>query len=138
MRRKSLTVEKILIELGKRVLAKKGEDVVVIDVRGLCSYADYLIIASARSTRQAKAVAEYVIEESTKIGIKPLGSEGLSYGNWVLLDFADIVVHIFYKPVREYYELEGIWADAKKTWIQNERDLKQLAPPRRRMSQKGA
>jgi len=136
VRRKSLSVEKVLVELGKWVLAKQGEDLAVIDVKGLCSYADYLIIASARSTRQAKAIAEYLIEESPKIGVKPLGSEGLNYGNWVLLDFADIVVHIFYKPVREYYELEGLWADAKGFEINDEKDLKQFIPSKRRASRK--
>lgn len=108
----------------------------MIDVRGICSYADYIMIASARSTRQAKAIAEYVMEEAAKVGVKPLGAEGIEHGNWVLLDYSDIVIHIFYKPVREYYELEGLWADAKMTWVNDEKELKQFLPVKRRASKK--
>ena len=117
-------------------MAKKGQDLLIIDVKGICSYADYVVVASARSTRQVKAVAEHLSGELKKSGIRPLGTEGVDHGNWALLDYSDVIVHIFYAPVREYYELEGIWADAERVWIEEEKDLLELTRRRRKASRK--
>ena len=130
------SVEKLLFEAGKLILSKKGQELVVIDVRGLCSYADYILVASARSTRQVKALAEHLRDELGKAGVKPLGTEGIEYGNWALLDYDEVIVHIFYAPVREYYEIEGIWADAERIWIEDESELAELARIRRTRSRK--
>ena len=93
---------------------KKASDILLLDVRGLCSYADFFIISSAPSERQAAAIARSVDDGLRRGGVKPLSVEGLKQGNWALLDFGDIVVHVFLDTARDYYDLEGFWTDAKK------------------------
>ena len=80
---------------------------------GLTIIADYFVICSGDSTTQVKAIAESIEKEFSSAGIKPLGIEGLNYGHWVLLDYGDVVVHVFEKETREYYNLEKLWMDAK-------------------------
>lgn len=95
-------------------LAKLAYDVVILDVGGLCSYTDAIIVCHGTSTRQAATVAEYVIERMKKEKVYPLGREGEREGQWVVIDYGDVVMHIFYEPVRAYYDLEGVWADAPR------------------------
>lgn len=75
--------------------------------------ADYFVICSGDSTTQVKAIAESIEKEFSGKDIKPLGIEGLNYGHWVLLDYGDVVVHVFEKETRAYYNLEKLWMDAK-------------------------
>lgn len=95
------------------VKGKKAADVVVLDVRKLTSYSDVLIIASGSSSRQVSAIGEHVRRELKKQSIKPLGMEGLREGQWVLMDYGHVIIHIFYEEVRKFYDLEGLWVDAK-------------------------
>lgn len=98
---------------------KKGFDVVAIRVKEIVQYTDYMVIASARSERQAIAAADAVEDEVRKqLGQKVIGEEGRRTGRWVLLDYGDIVVHVFHKPVRAYYELERLFADAPRLALQ--------------------
>jgi ribosome-associated protein len=92
----------------------KALDVVVLDVRQVASFADSFIICSGRSHRQVTAMAEHIEQELKSQGIKLLGLEGLREGHWVLMDFGDVIIHIFYEPVRTFYDLEGLWSDAKR------------------------
>ena len=96
------------------VLGMKVLDVVILDVRGLASFADTFIICSGRSHRQVSAIAEFVEQHLKGQGIKPLGVEGLREGHWVLMDYGDVVIHVFYEPIRTFYDLEGLWSDAKR------------------------
>jgi ribosome-associated protein len=95
-------------------LEKKGLEPVLLEVRELCSYASYLLLVSGRSDRQVDAIAEHIRETLGKRGLRPLGVEGLASGHWALLDFGDLIVHIFHHPVREHYDLEGLWIDAPR------------------------
>ncbi|MFQ5586235.1 MAG: ribosome silencing factor [Thermodesulfobacteriota bacterium] len=95
-------------------LTKQAEDLIIIDIGRLSSIADYLFVCSGTSDRQVQAVSRYILDELEKEGIRPLGTEGVDEGRWALLDYGDIVVHIFLDPVREYYDLEGLWADAPR------------------------
>ena len=90
----------------------KAMDVVILEVAGLSGFADYFIMASGRSTRQVTAVAEHIRRTLKSAGVRALGSEGLRQGGWVLLDYGDVVVHVFHRPVREFYDLESLWGDA--------------------------
>ncbi len=90
-----------------------------MQVKGLCSFADYFIVCSGTSHRQVLALAQYLQEALAKAGVKPLGVEGLEEGNWVLLDYNDVVIHIFLHPLREFYDLEGLWAEAVKLRVEN-------------------
>lgn len=93
---------------------KKAKDIVALDVRSLASFTDYFIICSATSRRQVQALAQHLEEELATQGIKPLGVEGAQEGLWILLDFNDVVVHIFHQPWREFYDLEGLWLEAPR------------------------
>jgi len=98
----------------KAALAMKAIDVVVLDVRELASFADTFIICSGRSHRQVSAIAEFIEHHLKEQGITPLGVEGLQEGHWVLMDYGDVVIHVFYEAVRIFYDLEGLWSDAKR------------------------
>jgi ribosome-associated protein len=98
----------------KAAAGRKSEHVVVLDVHRLTSLADVFIVCSGRSNRQVSAIGEYVVATLKKNGIKPLSVEGLKEGQWVLLDYGDVIIHIFYEALREFYDLEGLWADAQR------------------------
>ncbi|NQT10567.1 MAG: ribosome silencing factor [Desulfobacteraceae bacterium] len=102
----------------KAVTGKKAIDPVVLDVRGLTSIADFFIICSGSSNRQVMAIAEFIQIYLKKHGIKPLGIEGIKEGHWILLDYGDVIIHVFYEPLRSFYDLEGLWTDAKRVTIQ--------------------
>ncbi|MFC5413405.1 ribosome silencing factor [Dongia soli] len=87
----------------------KAEDIVSIDLRGKSSIADYMVIATGRSSRQLAAMAQHLDEKLTKLGIKDVAIEGMTQGDWVLLDGGDVVVHLFRPEVREFYNLEKMW-----------------------------
>ena len=96
------------------VLGKKAEDILILDVRGLTSIADFFILCSGRSNRQVKAIADSIVVDLKKHKIKPLSVEGTAEGHWVLLDYGHVIIHVFYEPVREFFDLEGLWMDAKR------------------------
>lgn len=98
----------------KAVLGMKALDVVVLDLQGLTSFADSFIICSGRSHRQVSAIAEFVEQNLKAKGIKPLGIEGLREGHWVLMDYGDVVIHVFFEPIRIFYDLESLWSDARR------------------------
>lgn len=94
-------------------LGKKAEGLVVLDVRGLTSIADAFIICSGRSNRQVSAIADHIERFLKQKGLRPLGVEGKSEGHWVLMDYGDVIIHVFYSETRAFYDLEGLWVDAK-------------------------
>ncbi len=97
---------------------KLAEDVVVIDMRKHVSIVDYFIICSVKSDRQSRAAAGYVMDELGKTGIKPQGVEGEKTGAWIVVDYDDIVVHIFLDTMRSYYDIDGLWSDAQRAVIE--------------------
>lgn len=110
----ALTSEQVA-EFAARVgLDRKAEDVVVLDVRELSTYADFLVLMTAESDRQVAAVADAVDTQLRKAGHRPIGVEGMSSGNWVLIDLGDVVVHVFLNEARSFYDLDGLWADARR------------------------
>ncbi len=98
----------------KAALGKKAMNLVALDVHELTSFADIFIICSGRSNRQVNAIAEHIQIDLKKHKIKPLSVEGVGDGHWVLLDYGHVIIHVFYEPVREFYDLEGLWMDAKR------------------------
>jgi ribosome-associated protein len=96
----------------KAALAKKAIGLVVLDVRELTSYADVLIVCSGRSNRQVTAIADNIQVNLKTQKIRPLSVEGMKEGHWVLIDYGHVIFHIFYEPMRQFYDLEGLWADA--------------------------
>lgn len=96
------------------VLGKKARQVVVLDVTAMTTMADRFIICSARSNRQVTAIAEFIATYLKKKGKKALHIEGRKEGHWVLMDYGDVIIHIFLEPMRSFYDLEGLWSDAKR------------------------
>lgn len=95
-------------------IEKKALDPVLLEMRGISSVTDYFLICTGKSDRQVQAIARSIEETLEKKGIRPLGQEGFLHGKWILMDYNDVVVHIFLEPVRKFYDLEGIWSDATR------------------------
>lgn len=113
------------------MLDKKALDVQVLHVAPLTSVADYLVIGSAESDRQTRAIADHIEGVLSRAGEKPLSIEGTSSGQWVLLDFGDVVAHIFRQDIRAHYALERLWSDAKQITIPEEAPPPTVAPKKR-------
>lgn len=94
-------------------LDAKAEDLIVLDVKGISSFTDYFVIMNGRSTRHVQGLAEIIEGEMRSKRINTSHAEGLDEGMWVLLDFDDVVVHIFYHEQRKFYDLESLWHDAR-------------------------
>jgi len=99
---------------------KKATEALILQVAPLTSVADYLVIGSADSDRQASAIADHITSSLARSGSKPLSIEGLRSAQWVLIDFGDVIAHVFRQDVREHYGLERLWADAKRVAIPDE------------------
>ena len=90
----------------------KGEAIRLLDLRGRCAYTDAMLFVSGSSDRQVRAIADRISAKASELGLSMVGHEGSESGNWVLLDHGDVVIHVFYRPARMYYDLESLWADA--------------------------
>jgi len=100
-----------LDKILKLLSDKKAEDIVVIDISKKVDFADFFVICTAQSSRHAQGLSDYVYFELEKEGIRPFGIEGYETGNWIILDYEDIIVHIFLEPTRNLYALEELWGD---------------------------
>ena len=92
----------------------KAANITVLDVRDLTSIADYFIVCSTNNERQARAMTDTLRVSMREMGLRQLGVEGVNDARWILQDFGDLVVHIFHESQREFYDIEGLWADAKQ------------------------
>jgi ribosome-associated protein len=113
-------VEGVLIDSGQLARAavdaasdKKASDVIMLDIRDLTTIADYFVICTGNNPRQINAIADAIDEQLRERGARVLNREGIAETGWVLLDFGDIIVHIFGAKEREYYRLERLWSEAK-------------------------
>ena len=99
-------------KLAKLALSKKATDIKILDLRNITTITDFFVICSGSSDPQVKAIADSVIDGSKKLGERPWHKEGISNRNWVLLDFVNVVMHIFQPETRNFYGLEKLWGDA--------------------------
>tara|TARA_B100000029_G_scaffold92901_1_gene82837 strand:- start:10787 stop:11140 length:354 start_codon:yes stop_codon:yes gene_type:complete len=99
-------------QISQLMLDKKASDIKIIDVRKITTLTDFFIICSSDSEPKTKAITSYISETLKDHGIRPLNIEGYNYLDWVLLDYVNIVAHIFSKKARDFYNFEGLWADA--------------------------
>lgn len=99
-------------KIAELIFNKKGYDVKILNLRKLTTITDYFVICTGDSDTQVKAIADEVDKEMRDEGIKPWHTEGYQALNWVLIDFVDVVVHVFKKEIREFYNLEKLWGDA--------------------------
>lgn len=98
-------------------LDTKAEELVILDVRGLTTFTEYFVIMNGKSTRHVQALAEAIESKLRSKRVKASRAEGLKEGMWVLLDFDDVVVHIFYHEQRQFYDLEGLWSEARQVEV---------------------
>ncbi len=101
-------------------LDTQAEELLILDVRGLASFTDYCVIMNGKSTRHVQALAEAVERAVRSKRVQASSAEGLTEGLWVLLDFDDVIVHIFYHEQRKFYNLEGLWSEAKRIAVEAE------------------
>jgi ribosome-associated protein len=109
-----LGIKDIAVLAAEAADDKKAENIDILKVEGLTVIADYFVICSANSDKQVKAVARAIEEKLSEQGIEPRRMAGMNDARWVLIDYADVIVHVFHKREREYYDLERLWADAEK------------------------
>lgn len=108
-----MTQNEMLEKIIRTFDSKKAEDIRAIKITDLTILADYFVIANGTSTTHTKTLAEEVEYQLSQEGIEPNRTEGYNGSNWVILDYGDIVVHVFYKETREYYQLERLWSDGE-------------------------
>lgn len=113
-----MTHEEKLKIIVKALDSKKAEGIQAIRIRDLTVIADYFVIANGNSSTQTKTLAEEVEYKMSQAGVEPTRKEGYNGSNWVILDYSDVVVHVFYKETRDYYQLERLWADGEKIDIE--------------------
>ena len=112
------TLDKALLCL-RIIKERKAINPILLEVGKLTSLADYFLIASGNSSRQVQAISRYLSRRMREEGIRVFGVEGEQEGHWVLMDYGDLVVHIFYEPVREFYDLEGLWVEAPRVDVED-------------------
>ncbi|MEE2961567.1 MAG: ribosome silencing factor [Myxococcota bacterium] len=116
-----LNTEELAEIITQEILNKKALDIAVLDVRGISSYADYLIVASATSDRHLQALAEAPLQRLKHDHHKaPQGIEGVTGGQWALVDYGDVILHVFHEYYRDVYQLEALWSQAKITRIEDD------------------
>lgn len=112
---KEVNAEQLSQNIAKRIDKKKGAEIIIFDLRNISPITDYFVIANGLSGIHNRTIAEYLMEYE-----KPDHAEGLETGNWILLDFIDVIVHIFSKETREFYGLERLWGDAPRVEFNND------------------
>lgn len=125
-----MTPKTLAKKIAQLTLTKKAANVVILDLRKITDIADFFVICSADSDTQVKAIADAVVEGTEKLGARVWREEGMSQRKWVLLDYVDIVVHIFHREARRFYGLEKLWGDAKSETVEDK--PVEWKPPTRR------
>ena len=116
--RRPLLPKTLAMRIVKLAREKKGEEITVLDLRGLSAACDYFVVCSCSSEQHVLALADHVEVKMRENGQAPWHVEGRSHRRWVLLDFVDVVVHVFHRETRQYYMLEKLWGDAKVVPVQ--------------------
>jgi len=120
--KKDKTRERLILCINA-TLQKKAQEIVVLNLKQVSAFTDYMIICSGTSERQVQAIAQEIQQFLKKADVRPMGVEGEANGQWVLLDYGDVVISVFYEPIRAFYDLENLWdaprmkVDEKKTEV---------------------
>jgi ribosome-associated protein len=124
---------------AKAATEKGAARVTVLDVTGLVGYTDFVVICQAQSDRQARGIADHVVATMKAAGQRPFVSEGYEAGQWILVDFSDVITHIFLPDVRDFYDLDGLWVDAPRVTGWEDAPAPPAAPAKKpRARKKGA
>ncbi len=112
-----LAPEALALKLAEAALEKKAGAPAIIDAGALSGYADYFVLLSGTNERQVLAIADAVERCAKAVGVRPMGIEGGDGGRWVLIDLGEVVVHVFHEETRAYYDLDGLWSDARRVEV---------------------
>ncbi|MBN1593985.1 MAG: ribosome silencing factor [Candidatus Coatesbacteria bacterium] len=112
--REDAETRRLLETIRECILERKGRDIAILDLTELTPIADYFVICSSTSTMHARAILEHVELTCKKAGFRRLGTEGEQNAKWILVDYGDVIVHIFLDETRQFYSLERLWGDAKR------------------------
>lgn len=123
--KKDRTKERLLLCINA-TLQKKAKDIVVLNLKDISAFTDYMIICSGASEREVQAIAQAIQQFLKKTDIRPMGVEGEANGQWVLLDYDDIVISVFYEPVRTFYDIENLWDSPRMKVDENKKEIKRL------------
>jgi ribosome-associated protein len=123
--KKDITKERLILCINA-TLQKKAKDIVVLNLKGVSSFTDYMIICSGSSEREVQAIAGAIQLFVKKDGMMPLGTEGEANGQWVLLDYDDVVISVFYEPIRTFYNLENLWDVPRMSVDESKKEIKRL------------
>lgn len=107
------TIEKVRM-CGQYAEEKKAKDILMLELKGLTDIADYFLLASATSERHVRTISDFIEKGMKDAGIKPYSTEGYKEGRWVIIDYKDVIIHIFLEELRELYDLESLWIEAKR------------------------
>ena len=129
-----MTPKTLAKKIAQSALTKKASDIILMDLRKVSDMTDFFVVCSADSDVQVKAIADAVVDETDKLGVSAWHREGLTQRQWVLLDYVDVVVHIFHKEARRYYGLEKLWGDAPMETIEENGET----PPKKAVRKKSA
>lgn len=108
-----MTSRRKALALAEAVAAKKGEALQILDLRALCSFTDFFVIATGTSARHVQTLADAAVESGARLGERVLGVEGRETGRWILVDLGDVLVHLFQPEAREFFGLERLWGEAE-------------------------
>lgn len=123
--KKNETRERLILCINA-TLQKKAKEIVVLNLKEISAFTDYMIICSGTSEREVQAISQAIQIFLKKAEVRPLGVEGESNGQWVLLDYGDVVISVFYEPVRSFYNLENLWDAPRMTVDENKKEIKRL------------
>lgn len=107
-------LEACLGSIAGSIDAQKGEEIIVLDLRSICDFTDAFVITTARSSTHMQSLVKHLLGELRKLGLRPLGKPETAGVRWVLLDFGEIIIHLFDAEARTYYDLETLWGDAEQ------------------------
>ncbi len=123
--KKNVTRERLILCINA-TLQKKAKNIVVLNLKDISAFTDYMIICSGTSEREVQAIAQAIQLFLKKAGVRPLGVEGQSNGQWILLDYDDVVISVFYEPVRAFYNIENLWDAPRMIVDENKKEIKRL------------
>lgn len=118
MTEEPLQTDVMLREIARAADAKKAEDIVILKLSGISSITDYFLICSGQSIRQCQTITDAIEENLSGAGVKPLSVEGKAAARWILMDYGDVIVHIFQQETRDFFDLERLWGDADQVSVE--------------------